>query len=364
MNRSLKCLLMLSVILSGYACNKDENEPSGNGGNDGTEEENVETKTLDFIEIGKAVNTDCAVFYEENKQYVFESDANHTDYQIKAIDQDRDSLNMRVIADKNGAIEKIILTARDQSKNTDLWKKYVGNAADYTLGRFLGTKFSRIMADGSTQGGIKQTEQESIDYVNTEGTEKTLVYTIFGINSKTYAAPCLIQGDFRFEFLKNYLPLDFSQLGTLVGSDIDETLKQYNLIANKIQFGNALSYLYFDSAIDNKGNAFTVNMDSDASLKKIKEISAYAPERLSDDEIIALWKQYLAGYSELGLGTLKEIFVNDAFGDKLKTLESVEEAYAMVEEFGRQYSILAQFSNGEHENTLVLNKDYLFIVIR
>ena len=103
---------------------------------------------------------------------------------------------------------------------------------------------------------------------------------------------------------RNYLPLDFSTLGKYVGANIDETLQEFYAISNKILFGTAMAYLYFDSAIDLKGNNYTVNFDSDKTLETVLEISAYIPE---NEQTIARWKDLLQNYADYKLGTLKEL---------------------------------------------------------
>ena len=158
-----------------------------------------------------------------------------------------------------------------------------------------------------------------------------------------------------------YLPLDFSTLGKYVGANIDETLQEFYAISNKILFGTAMAYLYFDSAIDLKGNNYTVNFDSDKTLETVLEISAYIPE---NEQTIDRWKDLLQNYADYKLGTLKEMYVTDAFGDKVQDLADAQAAFDLYESNGRNNGIIARFETAYGNNSLILNKDYCYILVR
>ena len=153
----------------------------------------------------------------------------------------------------------------------------------------------------------------------------------------------------------------FSTLGKYVGANIDETLQEFYAISNKILFGTAMAYLYFDSAIDLKGNNYTVNFDSDKTLETVLEISAYIPE---NEQTIARWKDLLQNYADYNLGTLKELYVTDAFGDKVRDLADAQEAFDLYESNGRNNGIIARFETAYGNNSLILNKDYCYILVR
>lgn len=158
-----------------------------------------------------------------------------------------------------------------------------------------------------------------------------------------------------------FLPLDFSTLGKYVGANIDETLQEFYAISNKILFGTAMAYLYFDSAIDLKGNNYTVNFDSDKTLETVLEISAYIPE---NEQTIARWKDLLQNYADYKLGMLKELYVTDAFGDKVQDLADAQAAFDLYESNGRNNGIIARFETAYGNNSLILNKDYCYILVR
>ena len=160
---------------------------------------------------------------------------------------------------------------------------------------------------------------------------------------------------------RNYLPLDFSTLGKYVGANIDETLQEFYAISNKILFVTAMAYLYFDSAIDLKGNNYTVNFDSDKTLETVLEISAYIPE---NEQTIDRWKDLLQNYADYNLGTLKELYVTDAFGDKVQDLADAQAAFDLYESNGRNNGIIARFETAYGNNSLILNKDYCYILVR
>ena len=227
---------------------------------------------------------------------------------------------------------------------------------DFKLGSFLGTKFKNYTTG---EGGIKQTTEETLLLLTSEA--NMLIYPIFGIQKKVYCCPIMDKDKFRVEICRNYLPLDFSTLGKYIGANIDEVLQEYYAIGNKILFGTAMSYIYFDSAIDLKGNSYTANFDSDKTLESILEISAYVPE---DDQTITRWKDMLQNYTDYNLGTLSEIYVTDAFGDKVQDLDNAQAAFDLYEANGRNNGIIARFETGYGYNSLILNKEFCYVLVR
>ena len=227
---------------------------------------------------------------------------------------------------------------------------------DFKLGSFLGTKFKNYTTG---EGGIKQTTEETLLLLTSEA--NMLIYPIFGIQKTVYCCPIMDKDKFRVEICRNYLPLDFSTLGKYIGANIDEVLQEYYAIGNKILFGTAMSYIYFDSAIDLKGNSYTANFDSDKTLESILEISAYVPE---DDQTITRWKDMLQNYTDYNLGTLSEIYVTDAFGDKVQDLDNAQAAFDLYEANGRNNGIIARFETGYGYNSLILNKEFCYVLVR
>ena len=251
---------------------------------------------------------------------------------------------------------ELVLTGESENNGNAVWESLVTSFRDFKLGSFLGTKFKNYTTG---EGGIKQTTEETLPLLTSEA--NMLIYPIFGIQKKVYCCPIMDKDKFRVEICRNYLPLDFSTLGKYIGANIDEVLQEYYAIGNKILFGTAMSYIYFDSAIDLKGNSYTANFDSDKTLESILEISAYVPE---DDQTITRWKDMLQNYTDYNLGTLSEIYVSDAFGDKVQDLENAQAAFDLYEVNGRNNGIIARFETEYGYNTLILNKDFCYVLVR
>ena len=110
-----------------------------------------------------------------------------------------------------------------------------------------------------------------------------------------------------------------------------------------------------------KGNNYTVNFDSDKTLETVLEISAYIPE---NEQTIARWKDLLQNYADYKLGMLKELYVTDAFGDKVQDLADAQAAFDLYESNGRNNGIIARFETAYGNNSLILNKDYCYILVR
>lgn len=163
---------------------------------------------------------------------------------------------------------------------------------------------------------------------------------------------------FRDYKLGTFLGTKFKDYATGEGGikqTTEETIPLLTLEAN------TLIYLYFDSAIDLKGNNYTVNFDSDKTLETVLEISAYIPE---NEQTIDRWKDLLQNYADYNLGTLKELYVTDAFGDKVQDLADAQAAFDLYESNGRNNGIIARFETAYGNNSLILNKDYCYILVR
>ena len=178
-------------------------------------------------------------------------------------------------------VTSIVMELAGQSAGQDaaVWESLVTSFRDLKLGTFLGTKFKDYTTG---EGGVKQTTEETLPLLTSEA--NMLIFPIFGIQKTVYCCPVMDKDKFRVELCRNYLALDFSTLGRYVGGNIDEVLQEYYAIGNKVLFGTAMSYIYFDSAIDAKGNSYTAYFDSDKTLETILEISVYVPE--NDQTII------------------------------------------------------------------------------
>lgn len=255
-------------------------------------------------------------------------------------------------------VTSIVMELAGQSAGQDaaVWESLVSSFRDLKLGTFLGTKFKDYTTG---EGGVKQTTEETLPLLTSEA--NMLIFPIFGIQKTVYCCPVMDKDKFRVELCRNYLALDFSTLGRYVGSNIDEVLQEYYAIGNKVLFGTAMSYIYFDSAIDAKGNSYTAYFDSDKTLETILEISVYVPE---NDQTITRWKDMLQNYADYNLGTLTSIYVTDAFGDKVQDLADAQAAFDLYEANGRANGIIATFTTAYGSNSLILNKDYCYVILR
>ena len=61
---------------------------------------------------------------------------------------------------------------------------------------------------------------------------------------------------------------------------------------------------------------------------------------------------------------LKELYVTDAFGDKVQDLADAQAAFDLYESNGRNTGIIARFETAYGNNSLILNKDYCYILVR
>lgn len=314
---------------------------------------NIEYEKIKMLDIAKLIDQTSeelnSVFSkietdkETNKLFVYVSDDSEFKYKA-TISDDSDNKIARIS----------LLPEGNKSSDNDLFKQIVENSAKLRLGTFLGTKF--INSTDNT-GGLKQTVEETITLLNES--DKYEICTLFAPTKNSRIAVYLNNSSLSIEFCRNYLPVDFSTINEFLGKDIDSVLKEYYEIANKLQFGTALSYLTFSVGVDSFGNTYDVNMDSDKSLKNIKEISIYIPE---DDNTIERWKDLLLNKDKYKLGDDPQYYVNDSFGDKILDLNSPEEAIQTYNDNGRQYSILAKYKNNNSYNTLILNKDFCYIL--
>lgn len=58
------------------------------------------------------------------------------------------------------------------------------------------------------------------------------------------------------------------------------------------------------------------------------------------------------------------MYVTDAFGDKVQDLADAQAAFDLYESNGRNNGIIARFETAYGNNSLILNKDYCYILVR
>ena len=349
----LFCIIMSFLAMTACSENNQNNdEPQIPGGGDGGEGTVTYWETT-YSDLSALIDQDIdqvwsaapeiAADKENNLLYVQDQKGN----QYKA--------TIEVDGTTVSTIE-MVPAGKSVGQESAVWTSLVSSFRDFKLGTFLGTKFKDYT---SGEGGIKQTTEETLPLLTSEA--NMLIFPIFGIQKTVYCCPVMDKDQFRVELCRNYLSLDFSTLGRYVGENIDEVLQEYYAIGNKILFGTAMSYIYFDSALDHKGNSYTAYFDSDKTLETILEISVYVPE---DDQTITRWKDMLQNYESYNLGTLEEIYVTDAFGDKVQDLADAQAAFDLYETNGRNNGIIARFTTAYGTNSFILNKDYCYVILR
>ena len=64
------------------------------------------------------------------------------------------------------------------------------------------------------------------------------------------------------------------------------------------------------------------------------------------------------------LGTPIKYYVTDAFGNELQPLATPQDAIDLYEVNGRANGIIAQYESENSINSLILNKDYAYVMVR
>ena len=347
------CLTALLMVTS---CDDGNDTPSKPDQGDKTPKNYVETSYVDlaaFIEksadeifptFGEATQeTDSlgrtVVYVKDQKQHPFAAVFNFDD------DNKLNRISMQLTADTEVEADQV-------------WSNLLESPRDYKLGTFYGAKFT----NGQTgEGGLKQTPEETLGLL--DPSHSTMIYSIFGIARGVYCCPVMDYDLFHVEICRNYFPLRFNTIGKYLNRNIDEVLNENYEITNKVQFGTALAYLYFNSAIDNKGNSYTMYFDSDASLTTIKEISIYIPDS-DESKLIAQWKDMILNSEEYLLGTPIKYYVTDAFSNELQPLATPQDAIDLYEVNGRANGIIAQYESENSINSLILNQQYAYVMVR
>lgn len=236
------CIFMSSLVLLSCSEDNKKGEEPGDGTGGGTPE--GDTKT--YFET---TYSDLSAYVDKNVSEIWAAVGNASKDEENNIlyVQDQKGNRYKATFKLDGtmiATIEMVLTGSSENKGIEVWESMISSFRDYKLGTFLGTKF-KDYATG--EGGIKQTTEETIPLLTLEA--NTLIYPVFGIQKKVYCCPIMDKDKFRVEMCRNYLPLDFSTLGKYVGANIDETLQEFYAISNKILFGTAMAYLYFDLSL-------------------------------------------------------------------------------------------------------------------
>ncbi len=319
--------------------------------------------TVSFSEAARTIGgVKAADYLAANEEYLVEGSNDGNVFALRAQDMNEVPMIMRVIADGKGIIEEFAFNLPDTVEAMPVWQNYLTEADSYGLGGFMGTKFRRATPEGLV-GGVLQSPEETVAKSEEFGTEGVEFYPLFSINELTYAVPELLDGTFEFRLMKKYYPVEYGVLGELIGTDLDELLQRYYVIGNKMQLGTALTWGYFPMARDVKGQLFTMNADTDSSQKTIKELSVYVPEDMPSEDAVAVWKDYITNSSDYSLGEFRTVYSTDVFGGKDQEFQSVAEAVAFVEQNGRQKGVIAIYAVSGWYNKLIINKDYVYMLV-
>ncbi|MCD8275658.1 MAG: hypothetical protein LUC96_11895 [Alistipes sp.] len=273
-------------------------------------------------------------------------------------------LTLRVEKDDYDNVKTITAAPEEPVKSLDIWKYCLTSAETLRLGTFLGTKYK-----SPSSSGVFQTIDDTLNHIAQHGTAETLAYTIFGVVPQAaYAVFGLDDGTFSVRLMNSYLKLDYPAMRRWLGGDHASFAADYYILGNKINaFGDL--YVYFDYAKDDAGNTFTVDVHADRNGEKISEIDVYvSTERNDADRQLAIWKEYARNHTDKGIGTFKEAYTTDSWGDRKETFADLAAAIAHVETNGRPGAfdggIIAVFEADGVATNLVMNQRYIYLLIK
>lgn len=323
---------------------------------------------FDAPALAGRLNTDYEAFCLENAENAASGrSAEAGSFRMNGyIKTDADSilLTIRVDKDDYGHVGSISATLEDAGKNLSAWKHYITNSEAFGLGQFLGTKFK-----SPASSGVHQTIDNTIGFIETNGTADTETYTIFGvIPGSAYAAAILAKGLFTATLTNSYLTLDYPRMRGWLGGDHAALATKYYIQSNKLNlWGNI--YINFSSAKDTQGNAFYADVYADKEGVKVTEIDVYAdPEKNTAEQLLAIWKNYAAHAADYGLGAFREAYTTDSSGGKKDSFASIGEVTAYVDEKGRPGAfdggIIVVFEAEGIASNLVMNANYIYLLIK
>lgn len=273
-------------------------------------------------------------------------------------------LTLCVEKDDYDNVKTITAAPEEPAKSLDIWQYCLTSAETLRLGTFLGTKYK-----SPSSSGVFQTIDDTLNHIAQHGTAETLAYTIFGVVPQAaYAVFGLDDGTFSVRLMNSYLKLDYPAMRRWLGGDHASFAADYYILGNKINaFGDL--YVYFDYAKDDAGNTFTVDVHADKNGEKISEIDVYvSTERNDADRQLAIWKEYARNHTDKGIGTFKEAYTTDSWGDRKETFADLAAAIAHVETNGRPGAfdggIIAVFEADGVATNLVMNQRYIYLLIK
>ena len=277
-----------------------------------------------------------------------------------------DSLLLTILVEKDpyDNIGQIQAVPEDPAKELGLWEYCLTDAETLNLGNFLGTKYR-----SPSSSGVFQTIDEALNHIAQHGTTGTLTCTLFGVvPNAAYAVVWLDEGAASVCLTNSYLTLDYPLMRGWLGSDHAQFANDHYALGNKINaFGDL--YVYFYYAKDSAGNTFTVDVHADKNGANISEIDAYvSTDRNDADQQLAIWKDYAQHYDRFGLGTFKEAYTTDSWGDKKDTFADMAAVIAHIGANGRPGAfdggIIAVFEADGIATNLVMNQQFIYLLIK
>ena len=322
--------------------------------------------------FAEAIDTDFGAFSTAYAEYILpegraEQAAESSDLVLGGyFKTPTDSILLRIAVAPNaaGKVESITATAEDAAFDRPLWEYCLSNYESLGLGSFLGSKYT-----AATEGGVLQTIDEALQYVAANGMDDLHMCTLFSaVAGKVYAVPTIYGGGVQIQLVKNYLELDYPALRALLGTGYDDFAEQHYILGNKMSLWGD-NYIYIDYALDSAANIFSAEICTDAELQSITSINLDLPYAKYDTAAqIEIWKSYVKGDANFGLGTFKEAYKSDGFGGKGASFESRDALIAQVEQNGRPGAFdgnyVVEFEDNGIVTTLTLKSLYTQIVIK
>ncbi len=275
-------------------------------------------------------------------------------------------LTVEVTEDAYGNVGSIVATPDNSDDDMTLFTHYLNNYETLNLGEWLGAKYNVFAEDGSSEGGICYTIDETLGIVNSNDVDNLSVHALFGvISGKAYAVPSFEDGRFKFQLVNNFLRLDYPMLYTLLGSDYSAFAKEHYIIGNNLEAWGEY-YFNIDYTLDMMDNAFSCDFYTDAERTTINSISLSAYDSYTTDEQMDIWEYYVTNPDALNLGQFKEAYTL-SFGSVVSSFSSVQEVLDYVEANGRpggfDPDLVVVFGDENTSLEIILKSIYLYIEI-
>ena len=340
-------LLSLATLFACVSCT-DNTDNGGDG--TGPVSEDFERVAFDCLTMAQSLGTDFETFATQNASYEIPGKSTadkfvmggYVDWYGSIVETSRSAnsvmemltLTIEVDKDVYGNVGSICAVPDNSNVDKSLWEYYLVNYEKLNMGTWLGAKYNVTVDDGSSEGGVYQTVDETLNVVDVYDVDNLLVCAVFGvISGKAYAVPTFEGGRFKVQLVNNFLRLDYSALYELVGGDYQAFAAENYIIGSKMSLWGTY-YFYCDYALDFAGYAFNCDVNTDEAQTEIKSFALTLDSKYSTDEQLEIWKLYAAGDASLKLGDFKEAYTS-SFGTKGETFASAQEVLDYVETNGR-----------------------------